>query len=380
MRPIIFLATSAASLLGLAGTAFAVSVEEVPNPRPQNAWVADTVDMIDASTEARLNALIDGLEQETGVEIAVVTVQEVDTATPKDFATELFNHWGIGKKESDNGLLVLMVKGERRLEMETGYGLESTLTDGWLKRMQGDLMVPRFKQGDFGQGLYDGVAACAERVRGGDSPMGLVDDLPYRGSGEAPYRGGDTPIVSYRGGDEGSGNAPLLIILGLGGVGAIGGGAAYKRRRDRTCPDCKVLMTMLPEDEDDAHLDPGQQTEERIGSVDWQYYYCENCEFSRLIPVGKWFSGYSRCGACQNKTLASSTTTISSPTYHSTGLARVTETCAHCNYHNSWTRVLPKKTPPSSSSSSGGGGFSSGGGGGSFGGGSSGGGGSGSSW
>src|SRR5688500_1294273 len=90
-------------VLLVAPRALAISAAQVPNPRDRHGWVSDTADMIDAATEDRINDMIDGIESEQGVEIAVVTVDSVDTATPKDFATQLFNHWGIGKASSNNG-------------------------------------------------------------------------------------------------------------------------------------------------------------------------------------------------------------------------------------------------------------------------------------
>ena len=128
-------------------------------------------------------------------------------------------------------------------------------------------------------------------------------------------------------------------------------------------------MSLLPENEDDQYLDAGQIAEERIGSIDWQYRYCKTCGESRLIKKGSWFSAYSSCGSCGYKTMSQSETTISAASYSSSGLARVTETCKHCDHQRSWTRTIPQLQQSSSSSSSGG-----------FGGGSSSGGGSGSSW
>jgi uncharacterized protein len=353
-----------------ARVALAVSVQEIPSPRPQNAWVADTVDMIDADAEARLNQLISAIEAEQGVEIAVVTVEDVDTPTPKDFATALFNHWGIGKARNDNGLLVLMVRGQRRLEMETGYGTEAVLTDGWLKSMQQRDMVPEFKAGRFGAGLEAGVKACVDRLRQ------YPDGIPAGDDTASPRPAASTPTNT--------GEPPWFAIFGGGGLLLCGTGLGmWQHRKNRTCPTCKVRMSMLSEEEDDEKLEPGQRTEELIGSVDHQFYFCNQCSFTKLIPVGRWFSGYSSCPACGYKACRTTSNTIQAATYESTGLQEVISNCSHCDYDARHTRTLPMLVRSSSSSSS----FSSGssfggggGGGGSFGGGSSGGGGAGSSW
>lgn len=358
---------------------YAVSVEQVPNPRDSNAWVSDTIDALDAQAERRINTQLDALERETSAEIAVVTVEQVDTPTPKDFATELFNHWGIGKADSNNGLLVLLVRGERRLEMETGYGTESVLTDGWLKRMQAQKMVPHFKQGRYGAGLEAGVTASVERLRRYPGGITTGSSAPRRSAAPTDppdyvqfLEGGSAPV-------DDSGLPWWLILFGAGAVATIGGSLIYNYKRDRTCPKCDVRMKMLSEDADDEYLTEGQQTEELIGAIDYQFFYCGECGFDRMLTDRKWFSGFSKCPSCRHKTLDVESTTTRRPTTSSTGRKRVTSTCMHCDHHQVRHITLPRVTRSSSSSS--GGGFSgSGGGGGSFGGGSSGGGGAGSSW
>lgn len=88
----------------------AVNVEAVPNPRQTNGgWVTDMADMLTPDTETELNQMISILEAKNGSEIAVVAVPETaPSATPKEFATKLFNRWGIGKKGKDNGVLFLI--------------------------------------------------------------------------------------------------------------------------------------------------------------------------------------------------------------------------------------------------------------------------------
>jgi uncharacterized protein len=133
-------------------------------------------------------------------------------------------------------------------------------------------------------------------------------------------------------------------------------------------------MTRLGESADDAMLEKGQQTEERIGSVDYDVWRCPGCGHHFTLRYPKWVSSYEKCPQCHNRTKSSTEKIIAAATTVSSGSALVVEACAFCTFHAEHTKVLPIIQP--TNSSSGGSSFSgSSGGGSSFGGGSSGGGG-----
>ncbi|MCB9691241.1 MAG: TPM domain-containing protein [Alphaproteobacteria bacterium] len=347
--------------------AWAIPVGDVPNPRRRDAWITDLADVLPPDVEASLDVRLAAIERDLGAEVAVVTVPSADGEVPKAYATALFNRWGIGKRGANNGLLVLLVMDARRLEMETGYGLEPVLPDSWLGGMQQRLMVPAFKEGRFGDGVVAGVEAVDVRLRA--SPDAVregtrsVVDLPTPGGGRWPVTAGQ------------------LALAGGGTLGLFGLGVAARRRwiRQRTCPTCEIFMPMLSEAEEDAHLDSGQQKEEAIGSVEWQVHECPQCHHVRSFARNRWFSGYSACPKCKRRTRSTSTRTLQSATQYSGGLEQIDEQCANCSYSASYTRSTPPLPPPSSDSSSSSS-SSYGSSGGSFGGGSSGGGGAGSSW
>lgn len=350
------------SMLSLPALASAMSPEEVLNPRHSGGWVSDEAGLLNDAQISQINSVLTELEAQTGAEVAVVTVPSVSSPTPRDFTTELFNLWGVGKVDADNGLLIVLVTGERRLEMETGYGLGATLTDGWLKVMQEREMVPHFRQGDFGQGLSAGIFAVDQQLRSPARPLTPSSSYPNAEPDPSSRRSSGAPTLP-----------PWGWILGAGGVAA----AVARRKWLKTCPQCKDTMRVLEEDEDDAYLNPGQLTEEAVKSINYEVFECASCGVQRVHANTRWFSGYASCPECKNRTLASKSTVTRQPTYTSTGSKRVTVTCAHCPHTRTFTVTIPKRTRSTSSSS--GGGFSSGGGG-SFGGGSSGGGGAGSSW
>lgn len=145
----------------LARNATAIEVEQVINPQQQyGGWVTDMADVLSQETEQALNQKISALESENGSEIAVVTVPDTASeATPKEFATRLFNHWGIGKADVDNGVLWLHSVGDRRVEIETGYGVEGMLPDARVGRIINELVIPEFKNDEFDGGTLAGVDA-----------------------------------------------------------------------------------------------------------------------------------------------------------------------------------------------------------------------------
>lgn len=148
--------------------ASAVQIEEVLNPRQsQGVWVTDMAEVLSSSTEAELNEMIADLEAHNGSEIAVVTVPETaPSATPKVFATELFNHWGIGKTDQDNGVLFLISVSDRRVEIETGYGVEAILPDAKVGNIIDQQVVPSFKQGNFDAGTLAGTRSLVFALGG----------------------------------------------------------------------------------------------------------------------------------------------------------------------------------------------------------------------
>ena len=379
--------------------AAAVSIGDVPKPLPRG-WVTDMANVISPASEAQINARLFDLRNATGHEVAVVTVTDVNAASPKAFATALFNHWGIGSKERNDGLLVLLVVGQRRLEMETGIGMESRLPDDWIVGMQRRGMVPKFKSGDYGGGIEAGLLEVDKKLRGGAVAIAATPMLPAIDPATGKPYPTPTPLSPYesqlvrdpvtgklvpRGGapvnhaavgshpPPPSGGGVFDFLAGIaavvtGGAGSVLGlffiGKAMKK-----CPKCKSDTVLLDELADDPHLDEKQKMEEQIGSVNWKVYVCPGCDFTRTVASNRWFSGYSSCGGCQARTLKSTSTTLTYATYDHGGTVQVNESCVRCPYRNTYTRSTPRKTRSSSSSSSSsssfGGGRSRGGGGGS---------------
>ena len=131
------------------------TADEVPDPKDAGTgYITDAVGVLNATQTDSLNSLLKTLDQKTGVEAAVVVIDDFDSNDNDfDFATRIFRKWGIGKNSADNGLLLLVVTGRRQYRFITGYGLEGLLPDADLKTIGEHTLVPAFKQQNYGDGI-----------------------------------------------------------------------------------------------------------------------------------------------------------------------------------------------------------------------------------
>jgi uncharacterized protein len=132
-------------------------------PKPTGR-VNDFANVIDPATEAEIDHRLDVLEQKTTAEIAVATVTSLDGMSVEEYANRLFKQWGIGQAKKDNGVLVLVAVGDRKIKLEVGYGLEGILPDGLAGEIIRDNFTPRFKANDYSGGISTGVNRIADIV------------------------------------------------------------------------------------------------------------------------------------------------------------------------------------------------------------------------
>lgn len=154
------------------------SVDDVPNVRLTDVrrYVTDPTSILAPAATDTINAILGRLEKSTGIETAVVMLPSIGENDIFDFSTSLFRKWGIGKKKSDNGLLILFVMDQHKVRFATGYGIEGTMTDAMSKRIQTQYMVPAFKRSDWNKGMVDGVRAAAKVLDGSMEPEAADDD------------------------------------------------------------------------------------------------------------------------------------------------------------------------------------------------------------
>jgi uncharacterized protein len=335
----------AATVLALLASTLlsAEPLTSIPNPRvTDGTWVTDLPRALRAETVARLNQSIGDIERTHGIEMAVVVVRSLDGLSIEEFAEQLFNRWGIGKKHRDNGLLFLWSTGDRKVRVEVGYGLEGVLPDGKAGAILDAYVIPRFKAGEFDEGVMAGVDAVLAAVR--DEPVALP------AMGTESYE--DDGWLSW---------LPWLASVPVG-WGGLAGFRRWRRYRRRTCPQCQARMALLSDSDDDELLEKGQVAEERVGSVDYDVWKCPSCAHHFTLRYAKWLSSYDKCPQCANRTKSSIENVITAATTSASGSARVLEQCAFCSFTREYTKTLPRISQSSSSSSGRSGGSSFGGG------------------
>lgn len=128
--------------------------------------VNDFASVISSRYEQQMQDLAVEVLQKTGASVVVATVTDLSGYTPQEYANLLFEKWGIGQKGIDKGVLLLLSieKDARNIWIEVGYGLEGILPDGKVGRIIDDYMMDSFRQGDYGAGLLNGMAAVSQIV------------------------------------------------------------------------------------------------------------------------------------------------------------------------------------------------------------------------
>jgi len=221
-------------LVVFAETAIAQNIPARPNP-PQ--LVNDYTGTLTRDQQAALEQKLVAFYDSTSTEIAVVIVQSTEGYEVSEFALKLGRTWGIGGKDNNNGVVLLVAKADRRLNISTGYGLEGALPDLATKYIIDDVITPNFKGNDFYRGLNEGTDAIIKSVQGEYkipvkkknklSPFTLfiiiigsivlISMMSGRGGGGGTLGGGNR---GYR-----RGFGPVFFPMG-GGFGGSGGGSS----------------------------------------------------------------------------------------------------------------------------------------------------------
>ena len=202
------------ALLFLASTSFAQGLQPIP---PYNARVVDVTGTLTAGQQAGLEQKLKAFEERKGSQIAVLIVPTTEPEAIEQYSLRVAEDWKPGRKGVDDGAVLIVAKDDRTLRIEVGYGLEGAMPDAIANRIVEDIIVPRFRSGDFAGGIDEGI----------DRMIGVIDGEPLpppKQDWRQRARGGG------RGGPDFGNALPIVFILAftLGGVltrifGRIGG-------------------------------------------------------------------------------------------------------------------------------------------------------------
>jgi uncharacterized protein len=214
MRKIRFFRIALLHCLLLFSTSFAAA-EDLKRIHP-SGYVTDLAGVIGAEAKTRLEALCTEVEQKTGAQMAIVTVQSLDGESVENYAVDLYKQLGVGSKKENRGVLLLVAPSERKYRIEVGYGLEPVINDARAGDA-GRAMVPYLRQHDYGK---------ATEVAAWQLAKYIADDAGVTLSGQPPPARNQN-----RGG--GIGFPVFWVILGLfilfRAVGSLSGRGGGRR-------------------------------------------------------------------------------------------------------------------------------------------------------
>lgn len=183
--------------------------------------VVDAANILSAETESDLTARLEALETQSQRQLVVATIPDLEGDDVADYGYRLGRAWGIGDKDRNDGVILLIAPNEQRMRIEVGYGLEPVLTDALSAEIIRNVITPRFRDGDFDGGVTAGVEAIARQLT-------------------LPPEEAQAIAASAAEQSEGSSGAPLalfwvfvMIVIFIIIVGNRGGGKRYNAKRRR---------------------------------------------------------------------------------------------------------------------------------------------------
>ena len=218
MRKIVYLILLLLGSLSLQAKEYTIKEIPMVHLQDRTRYVSNPDGILSPSAVATMDSILFALEEKTGIQTLVVAVTGIEGGDCFDFAYRLGKEMGVGQKERDNGLVVLLSTDERCIQFATGYGLEGVLPDAICKRIQNRYMVQHLGKDDWNTGMVEGIRAINGYLDG---------SMENIGNGE---KDGDGMIV-------------LLIIMFMifGGIALI---AIIIALFANQCPKCKKRQAL----------------------------------------------------------------------------------------------------------------------------------------
>jgi uncharacterized protein len=189
-------------------------VRVIPKPAPTYI-IYDGADVLDPQQEALLNEQLVSLDKSSSNQIAIATISTLNGGNLEEVANATFRDWKIGNAKTNNGILILVVKDDKKVRIEVGYGLEGAIPDGIAGSIIRNDMRPYFQQGDYYHGLVKAVESLSKAAVG-DYNAPREEDPGKGGGGGALFK--FILIAIF-----------ILIMIGRSGGGGKGGRMMSRR-------------------------------------------------------------------------------------------------------------------------------------------------------
>lgn len=394
------------------------TVEEVPNVQKadRTRYVSDPKGYLSTATRATIDSLLSDIRRQTSAEVAFVIIDKMEPAGNIDidtYGTELFEQWGIGDKDKDNGVLMLVSIDDRKFVLRPGYGAEGVLPDMICREITENKLVPAMKAEDYDRGMLEVAREIHKTMTDKRYREELKADIEARKSEEwfnllyfimafaavltlalaavliikLARRKGMSPYEKYL---EMRPLKPVVLVCCFFGLGLpllVYLPLVYLLNKWRDgvhlCPNCKARMNKLDEESDNKYLTPAQDAEERFDSVDYDVWLCPDCGETDVYPYANSNSVLKECPNCHARTLRQlQDRIVQQPTPSREGRGVREFVCLNCGHRHNIHYAIAKTATPGIIILPGGFGGGRGGGsiGGGFGGGSTGGGGFSGGW
>lgn len=347
-------------------TAAGYKIEDIPNVQLTDStrYLSNPDGLVSIEAQTTVDRLMANIRHITTGEVAAVVVDKIDGSDVQSYANRLFNKWGLGKSDKNNGLLILVVKDLRKATIRTGRGLEGVLPDVLCGRIVRDNMIPLLREGNFDAALISGLSAI-QNILIDPEAMGEI----YSTQADAKDAGeGTSPVMIYIW--CACGLAVLMLLCLIGKVISLSGKQPYEkyaaleswkapmlalsllglaiplpvplllmlllhkwRNGKRYCSNCGQEMIKIDEEHDNDYLTPAQDLEEQLGSVDYDVWVCPDCGETEVFPFVNKNVALFECEHCHARTMhLMSDNVVVQPTTEHEGQGVKTFDCINCHH------------------------------------------------
>ena len=251
-RTLSFLLTLLVTALAFAAT-YTVDNLPIPYLQDRTQYVSNPDNLLSQTAVDSLNLWLGQMEREHGVQTVLAVVERIEGGETYDFCMALGRKYGIGRKEQNSGLIILLSTGDRAYTILTGRGLEGTLPDAICKRIENYQMLPALRDGNWDEAMLNAVRAITKYVDGDDSLVGSSDFD-----------------------DDDTGALIGFLVCMLLGLGIIAFAIWLDQRKKSYCPSCKQYKM--------KKISGYTTTNRRLGlRTHHDTYRCSNCYFTKEL-------------------------------------------------------------------------------------------------